>query len=88
MTLRKLPWDLIAVGLLAMLPLIPGLVTGIDRALKVPIGSELTTLFIMAILALGLNVVVGYTGLLHGWHPRLPTLRSAREVSTPGQIAT
>ncbi len=65
MTLRKLPWDLIAVGLLAMLPLIPGLVTGIDRALKVPIGSELTTLFIMAILALGLNVVVGYTGLLH-----------------------
>jgi branched-chain amino acid transport system permease protein len=28
-------------------------------------GSQLTTIFIWAILALGLNVVVGYTGLLH-----------------------
>jgi branched-chain amino acid transport system permease protein len=29
------------------------------------LGSEFTTIFIFAILALGLNVVVGYTGLLH-----------------------
>ena len=31
----------------------------------ISIGMQLTYLFIYAILALGLNVVVGYTGLLH-----------------------
>lgn len=30
-----------------------------------PLGSEFTQLFIFALLALGLNVVVGYSGLLH-----------------------
>lgn len=30
-----------------------------------PIGEQVTTIFIYAILAVGLNVVVGYTGLLH-----------------------
>jgi branched-chain amino acid transport system permease protein len=29
------------------------------------LGAEFTTIFIFAVLALGLNVVVGYTGLLH-----------------------
>ena len=47
--LRKLPWDLIALLLLAVLPLVPGLFDAIDRELKIPFGSELTTLFIMAI---------------------------------------
>ena len=31
----------------------------------ISIGMQLTYIFIYAILALGLNVVVGYTGLLH-----------------------
>jgi branched-chain amino acid transport system permease protein len=61
---KRLPWDLIAVGLLALFPLVPGLADAVDDRLKVSFGSELTTLFIMAVLALGLNVVVGYTGLL------------------------
>ncbi len=63
--LRRLPLDLIAVGLLALYPLIPGLAEAADKLCKCTLGAELTTLFIMAVLALGLNVVVGYTGLLH-----------------------
>src|SRR5262249_7711936 len=35
------------------------------RATGTSLGSQLTFLFIFGILALGLNVVVGYTGLLH-----------------------
>jgi branched-chain amino acid transport system permease protein len=35
------------------------------RTTDTSLGSQLTFLFIFAILALGLNVVVGYTGLLH-----------------------
>lgn len=63
--LRRPPLDLIAVGLLALYPLIPGLSDAADKITKATLGAELTTLFIMAVLALGLNVVVGYTGLLH-----------------------
>ena len=62
--LRKLPLDLIAVLVLAVLPLVPGVFDAIDGRLKISFGSELTTLFILAVLALGLHVVVGYTGLL------------------------
>jgi branched-chain amino acid transport system permease protein len=62
--LRRLPWDLIALLALAGLPLIPGLFDGLQKELGLPFGSELTTLFIMAILGLGLHVVVGYVGLL------------------------
>ena len=32
---------------------------------EISIGMQLTYIFIYAILALGLNVVVGYTGILH-----------------------
>jgi branched-chain amino acid transport system permease protein len=35
------------------------------RLTEISIGMQLTYIFIYAILALGLNVVVGYTGLLH-----------------------
>jgi branched-chain amino acid transport system permease protein len=35
------------------------------RYTEISFGSQLTYIFIYAILALGLNVVVGYTGLLH-----------------------
>jgi len=62
--LGRFPWDLTALGLCAVLPLIPGLFDGLDSELKIPVGSEFTTLFIMAVLGLGLHVVVGYTGLL------------------------
>lgn len=62
--LRRLPWDLIALLALAALPLIPGLFDSLQQELGLPFGSELTTLFIMAILGLGLHVVVGYVGLL------------------------
>ena len=35
------------------------------RYTEISFGAQLTYIFIYAILALGLNVVVGYTGLLH-----------------------
>ncbi len=35
------------------------------RYTEISFGQQLTYIFIYAILALGLNVVVGYTGLLH-----------------------
>ncbi len=35
------------------------------RYTEISVGAQLTYIFIYAILALGLNVVVGYTGLLH-----------------------
>ncbi len=35
------------------------------RWTEISIGMQLTYIFIYAILALGLNVVVGYTGILH-----------------------
>lgn len=51
-------WDLVALGLLAVAPLfVP--------ALGGALGGQVTTLFIYCILALGLNVMVGYTGLVH-----------------------
>lgn len=52
---RWLP-EIIALAALAVYPLLP-LPTGL--------GSQLGNIFIFAILALGLNVVVGQTGLLH-----------------------
>ncbi|MGL6097838.1 MAG: branched-chain amino acid ABC transporter permease [Fimbriiglobus sp.] len=63
--MRRLPWDLVAVGFFAAFPLIPGLDTWADGLAKATIGAELSTLFIVCVLALGLNVVVGYAGLLH-----------------------
>ena len=51
-------WDLVALVALALAPLfIP--------ALGGALGGQVTTLFIYCILALGLNVMVGYTGLVH-----------------------
>jgi branched-chain amino acid transport system permease protein len=55
-------WDLLVV--LAVLVLLPIRFT--DHVfVPPPIYNRITDLFIFAILALGLNVVVGYTGLLH-----------------------
>jgi len=51
-------WDLVALVLLALAPLV-------IPALGGALGGQVTTLFIYCILALGLNVMVGYTGLVH-----------------------
>ena len=51
-------WDLAALALLAVAPLVV-------PALGGALGGQVTTLFIYCILALGLNVMVGYTGLVH-----------------------
>ena len=48
-------WEYIAMGALALFGLVAG-----DA-----VGDKLTEIFIYAILALGLNVAVGYAGLLH-----------------------
>jgi branched-chain amino acid transport system permease protein len=53
-------WDAIALGILAIFPLIPG----IQSVAGVQIGPQIVTILIFAILGLGLNVVVGYAGLL------------------------
>jgi branched-chain amino acid transport system permease protein len=51
-------WDVVALVALAVAPLfVP--------ALGGALGGQMTTLFIYCILALGLNVMVGYTGLVH-----------------------
>ena len=46
-------------------PLLVPLENLIFRLTEISLGMQLTYIFIYAILALGLNVVVGYTGLLH-----------------------
>ena len=51
-------WDVSALLVLAIAPL------GVP-ALGGALGGQFTTLFIYSILALGLNVMVGYTGLVH-----------------------
>jgi branched-chain amino acid transport system permease protein len=57
--------EVVGVALLLLYPLL-GFPESLLRGLTdTSIGSQLTFLFIFAILALGLNVVVGYTGLLH-----------------------
>ena len=51
-------WELVTLGVLALAPLVV-------PALGGALGGQVTTLFIYCILALGLNVMVGYTGLVH-----------------------
>jgi branched-chain amino acid transport system permease protein len=51
-------WELVALAVLAIAPLVV-------PALGGALGGQVTTLFIYCILALGLNVMVGYTGLVH-----------------------
>jgi branched-chain amino acid transport system permease protein len=62
---RAIPWTVVLLGLAAAYPLIPALDDQLMRLTGLPIGGRMPKLFIYAILALGLNVVVGYTGLLH-----------------------
>jgi len=58
-TVRRWLPEMITLAVLALLPLVP-----LPRDLA-GVVSQLTMIFIFAILALGLNVVVGQTGLLH-----------------------
>jgi branched-chain amino acid transport system permease protein len=56
-------WDLVALGLLAIYPLLCAL-AGSHLPDWLRQGDQISNLFIFSILALGLNVAVGYTGLL------------------------
>src|SRR5262249_59929408 len=51
-------WHLVVLVVLAALPFVP------DQQVALRV-QQLTPIFIFSLLALGLNVVVGYTGLLH-----------------------
>lgn len=63
--MRRLPLlDIIVVVVFALFPLVPGLADIIDKVFKTTVGAELTTMFIVVVLALGLHVIVGYTGQL------------------------
>jgi branched-chain amino acid transport system permease protein len=63
---RYLPtWPVAVFGLLALYPLFPGLDDRFFLLTRRSLGDQMPGLFVFAILALALNVVVGYTGLLH-----------------------
>ena len=57
--------DAIVLALFLVYPLLGPLEDLLFNWTGISLGEELTNLFIYMILALGLNVVVGYTGLLH-----------------------
>ncbi|MGD9721053.1 MAG: branched-chain amino acid ABC transporter permease [Pirellulales bacterium] len=61
---RPVVWP-IYLGVLVLYPLLVYPEQALFRLTDVSIGMQLTYIFIYAILALGLNVVVGYTGQLH-----------------------
>ena len=60
-----LSWEAAAFLVLLLYPVFPGFESLFLSATHRSLGDQLPTVFIFAILALGLNVVVGYTGLLH-----------------------
>jgi branched-chain amino acid transport system permease protein len=60
-----LSWEAAAFLILLLYPVFPGFESLFLSATHRSLGDQLPTVFIFAILALGLNVVVGYTGLLH-----------------------
>lgn len=62
--LRRVAGLLVLVFIIAY-PLIPGLDASLVKATGKPIGAVMATVFVYGILALALNVVVGYTGILH-----------------------
>ena len=58
-------WVLAAFAAFALYPLFPGLDAHFFNLTGRSLGDQMPTLFIFAVLALALNVVVGYTGMLH-----------------------
>lgn len=65
MTKAPLGWPAAAFAVLALYPLFPALDQWFFHATGRSLGDQMPTLFIVGVLALALNVVVGYTGLLH-----------------------
>jgi branched-chain amino acid transport system permease protein len=63
--LRRVPWFWVVLALALAYPLLPGLDGRVFELTGQPVGGRLATIFVYAILALGLNVVVGNAGLLH-----------------------
>jgi branched-chain amino acid transport system permease protein len=62
----KGPWlGLLVLALLLLYPLLGGADAALFRLTRTSVGAQLSTLFIFAILALGLHVVVGKVGTLH-----------------------
>lgn len=53
-------WDLLALSILVVYPLIPG----VQSIAGIQLGPALVNILIFSLLALGLNIVVGYAGLL------------------------
>jgi len=65
LSLKRLPLWPFYLALLLLYPLLVYPEESLFRLTDISMGMQLTYIFIYAILALGLNVVVGYTGLLH-----------------------
>lgn len=63
--LNRFPWMLLLLALAVAYPIYPPVNDFVFSKIGQPVGNQLPTLFIFAILALGLNVVIGYAGLLH-----------------------
>ncbi len=61
----RLGWEPAIFLMLLAYPLLPVFESSFFALTKRSLGDQMPTVFIFAILALGLNVVVGYTGLLH-----------------------
>ncbi|MBI3839139.1 MAG: branched-chain amino acid ABC transporter permease [Planctomycetia bacterium] len=62
---KRPPVELLYLAVLLAYPLLVYPEDALFRLTEISIGMQLTYIFIYAILALGLNVVVGFTGLLH-----------------------
>jgi branched-chain amino acid transport system permease protein len=60
-----LGWEAAAFLVLLLYPVFPAFEGGFFAVTGRSLGDQLPTVFIFAVLALGLNVVVGYTGILH-----------------------
>ncbi len=60
-----LGWEGAAFLILLLYPLFPTFESGFLSVTGRSLGDQLPTVFVFAVLALGLNVVVGYTGILH-----------------------
>jgi len=63
--LARLPLGWVYLAILLVYPLLVYPENALFALTNISLGMQLTYIFIYAILALGLNVVVGYTGLLH-----------------------
>ena len=57
-------WDVFFLALLIVYPMVPGIENALNEHLHVTIGPHIPSILIFALLALALNVVVGYSGLL------------------------